>query len=424
MKRTLSDLTFVVLPKLLGGAGIFLVNILLLRYLGPEQFGLYSLCVTGILLSEGVLGTPFDIAVLRLAQASLARDEGRAIAIERQALKQKLPLAVAMLALALAASGWLLPSASSGNRWVLVAISGSAVIAMLLQRSILTHLQIRQRFVRYGITDLMQIVVKFGGIALLLLFFPVRPEYLIAFLALGPALSALFGGLYFARPLFTHPATRVDRESLWEHAKWYFATIGLGATIGRLDILMLGSLAPLEQVGVFAAAQVIAMIPELLGGYASVVLSPRIIPHCRRGDFRRFFIEAQMVLTIVAVGAYVAALLLWDDIATHFLPSRYREASELLMILLPGTLAGMVTAPLALPFVLFVKKRLIFMMDLWLLPFLLILYYFLIDTHGALGAAIVVTTSHLLRSLLVLSVAWRLSRRDNPLQLRSETDIA
>jgi O-antigen/teichoic acid export membrane protein len=131
-----------------------------------------------------------------------------------------------------------------------------------------------------------------------------------------------------------------------------------------------------------------------------------------------------MALTIVAVGAYVAALLLWDDIAARFLPNRYREASELLMILLPGTLAGMVTAPLALPFVLFVKKRLIFTMDLWLLPFLLILYYFLIDTRGALGAAIVVTTGHLLRSLLVLFVAWRLSRRDNPLQLRSERDIA
>jgi hypothetical protein len=67
LKRGFVELFLVALPKVVAGAATLVVNAAMLRYFGPEQFAIYSLCVTGILLTDAIMGASADLGVLRLA---------------------------------------------------------------------------------------------------------------------------------------------------------------------------------------------------------------------------------------------------------------------------------------------------------------------------------------------------------------------
>ena len=63
IKKGIFEFLSVSAPKVIGGAGTVAVNVVLLRYFGPEQFGVYSLCVVGILLVDAILGSALDTGI-------------------------------------------------------------------------------------------------------------------------------------------------------------------------------------------------------------------------------------------------------------------------------------------------------------------------------------------------------------------------
>lgn len=417
MRRALSELVLVAFPKVAGGALSFALNVALLRFLGPEQFGVYSLCVAAILLSEGIVGTPFDLAVLRLSQGYLKTRPRQSIAIEQAAIWLKLvtisALGIGVVAFSGVISEQVFKLPGTGY---LVPVAVLAVVAMLLLRSVLTHVQVRRRFARYGAIDLSHILLKFGGIALLLLLTSPGPGELLGFWIIGPLLAMVGGLLLAARPLVQDFAwRRRDAAEVAAYAKWFLLTTALGATMGKMDIFMLSAYESMYDVGLYSGALVFALIPELLGTYMATVLSPRIVPSCQAGTFRVLFARVQGVLLSGAVVLYLVAWLFWEPVSALLLPDAYRPSGEILLILLPGALAGMATFPLALVFVLFVNKKLLFYMDLASFPILVGCYLLVLPEYGAKGAAWIATGFHLLRTLVVQFIGWRWSRRPDPL---------
>ena len=97
-------------------------------------------------------------------------------------------------------------------------------------------------------------------------------------------------------------------------------------------------------------------MPELLGSYLAVVLTPQIAARAKAGSLKRFYHRAQGALLAAAVPAYAVALSLWDAVAPAVLPPEFLLAARIALILLPGTLAALVTVPLALPVVMFWRK--------------------------------------------------------------------
>src|SRR5579883_2460837 len=89
MKKTLFQFAMVAIPKVLSGAGTIGMNLLLLRYLGPTQFGVLSLCMASILLGDSILGSSFDLGVLKLASSFQTRSADLALGVQRSALYVK-----------------------------------------------------------------------------------------------------------------------------------------------------------------------------------------------------------------------------------------------------------------------------------------------------------------------------------------------
>ncbi|MGH9335037.1 MAG: lipopolysaccharide biosynthesis protein, partial [Vicinamibacteria bacterium] len=234
--------------------------------------------------------------------------------------------------------------------------------------------------------------------------------------SIAPLVATVFGLAIFARRLASRTSERGAGRELFDYVRWFAATIIVGHIISRLDVLTLGWLAPMSEVGLFSGAQVFALVPQLTGTYAAVVIHPRIVPYCIAGTFRRFFVRTQSMLLLAAIATYLLVLFTWDTVAPRLLPDSFLRSGPILLIILPSALLGMATFPVALGYVMFVRKRFLVSLDFALFPVLLLLYYFVVPAHGAIGAAWVSMGAGIARSLAVIGAAWLLIDRAGDLK--------
>ena len=405
MTRGFCEFVAVALPKAINGGLTILFNILLLRHLGPEGFGAYSLCISLILVVDGTLGSAIDLGVLRLAtERRLAAGSARTgyTDIDLAGLYLKLgvgAVGAGLLAVLAEPLGTVLFHGHGQGR--LLQFTGASALGLLLLRSILVHLQASGRFILYGLCDLIHSLLKFGGISLLMLWWTPEPEHILAAFALAPLSIALFGAVLVGRGgrLGAEPRGRPLTE-LAQQIKWFLATYVVTASVSRMDIFLLTHWSNLEQVGLFSAAQAFAAIPELLGTYMAVVLNPKVIPYCREGRFLAFFRRFQL-LCLAAGGLILGIAVLGQELFLGtLLPSSFARSADLFLILLPGCLVSMAVFPLVLPYLMFVRPRFFLLMDILSVPLLLALYAYAIQTQGAIGAAWVTSLARVAKGLI------------------------
>jgi O-antigen/teichoic acid export membrane protein len=415
MLKTISDFTLVAGPKVATGALTLGFNVWLLHIWSPEQYGLFAICTTAIMLTDAILGSSIDMATLRLSPNRREIDAPAAQETERAALQMKVLAVVASLPVV-----WLAARPLSQILFhqpgleVLIASTMGGAVALLLLRSVLVHAQLRQRFHEYSLLEVIHSVFKFGGAGLLLLLSPKAAiESVLVFFAIGPLTAFGVGMAMFRGHLLCSLRLRRERMAeLFRHAKWYALSGGIGNLVGRMDLFILSASASLGSAGIFAAGQSFASVPWLVASYLSVVLSPRILPHMEAGTCREFYLRVQIVLTAAAVLAIVLAITVMSS-ALELLPAAFRESADIFLILLAGNLVSFATFPVALPLVMLIRPRFVVLMDCIALPVLLALYSLAVS-QGAIGVAWVTTTSLIVRGGLVQAFAWRLTGRACP----------
>lgn len=408
-RRLLSDTVMTVVPKLAGGGLTLLLGLLLVGHLPVADYGHYALAITVIFLTDAIGGTPFDLAVMRLGQSGRGGGDGSVPAV---AAVEETALAMKLLAAAVAGGGALLGAVifgSDGKGVALVALTAVAATGLLVLRSTLLRAQMQQRFGAYGGAELAHVTLKLGPAFGLAITQSGGVAGILACLALGPFLAlGLIGAL--SRGLIVIP--RLDRAAalgLVRLVRWYGPTLALGATLARLDILVLSALAAPEVVGVYGAASVIASVPDMLGMYMGIVLTPTVLALARQGRLRPWFLRMQLALSVLAATILTAAALaLWAG-AAHALPSGYQAVVPVLGLLLPGSVLAMTTSALSLSLVMIAREGWMLRLDAVVAPLALTGYVVAVPLIGAPGAAMVALAVTLLRSLAVLRAAWRLS---------------
>lgn len=418
MKGALFQAACVAIPKGLGGLLTILLNSLLLVQMTPTEFGMYAICVTLVTLADAVVGSAIDMSAVKLASAYRLHDMRHAVAIEQWAVAVKLGLTLTVLAVLLP----LAPTVSEAlfhrtdpSLLILVLVVSAGVLQM---RSITTHLQLRGRFVQYAGLELLAQAMRVLGIGTVLIWFEPSAVTLNWAALIGTSL-ALLGGLKIAKLRWQPPDLKwVDGREFLYSLRWIFATFAFSSLVVRIDLLLLTNWSTMDQVGLFAAAQVFAMIPELLGMWLAVVFSPRVAPARENGTLRRMMNRVQLGLgglaAVIAVSGWLA--LQWSS---HWLPGGYADSAAILVPLVLGALAGMLALPVTMPFIMFTKPSFIFAYDLVTLPFLLLAYHWAIAHSGAMGAAWVSAASRVLKAGTLLTLSWWWTRPDHDLLPRA-----
>lgn len=409
-------------PKIIWGVAMVVLNILVMPLLGKEGFGAYAIAQTLVLfLSEGLLGAAVDLGVLRYASLHWPSDNERASGVERAALHWKLCFAactgICTLVLAGQISEWLF---HSRHQQQLVWSIWAAANGMLLHGSALVYLQSRCRFVQFGLFDLAQVLVKVIGIVATILYWrygghsgsELSPAYVLSWFAVGPWFA--FFAFYFSpigRPLRKAAVDARSQHELLHVAGWNLATFSLTALGSRIDIFFLTSLGTLSEVSRFAAAQTLALIPQLLGTYIGVVMSPQIMPRYTAGTFRPLLARSQV--TLGAVGGLMLALGWWgtNAVIAGIMPDTFADAAPVVRVLLPSAVASFTTFPLIVAFLMFVRPRFIISMEIVLLPLVAAAHAWAIPRWGAVGAAFVTSIFIIGKSIAAWLIAFRWADR-------------
>ncbi len=394
------------MPKATGAALQLILSLALLRYLGPDQFGVLAVCLSVIILSDAVLGAAFDTAVLR--QAPLYCDEGptRSLQVQQAGLLLK-PLCglVAAVPLVLFSSRLSTLLFQRRGSKTLLYLSALSVLGLLVLRSVQTHFQVNRKFSRYGTSDLLHNSVRYGGTALLLAIHAATPVRVVALYAAAPVIIALTLLAVMARPLLLAPvSTRAIGEVLGL-IKSYLPTAAVGSITTRMDLLFVTSLASVAQAGIFAAAQTMILAPQMIGMYLAVVFAPRIMPLWKAGQLRPVYRRFQRFAILGCCAAYIVALATMSRFVAWLMPASFRSATSVALVLLPSSLTAFMNFPWTVSFLLFLKPRFLLKFDLIALPILAVGYAAMVPAYGAAGAAAVTTAYALIKTTALQKAA-------------------
>ncbi len=413
IRKGLAEVMWVAAPKVSAGLALLTLNLVLLRSWGPEQFGLISVCLTAIVLLDTIFGSAIDMSLFRLAPLARERHPQEARQLEQAGLLLKPAAALIFLPLL-----WLLAPRLSGllfqrtDQGGLIVLSYLALVGILLVRSSQVHFQIERTFRRYGLTDLAHSALRFGVSGLLIWTGVATPVSVLGAMAAGSFLVAALTLATFARPVLIAKFSLPAVGQLLATVKWYLATVVVGSVIGRMDVFWVSALAGVEEAGVYGAAQLFALLPQLVGIYLAAVFSPRVLPMWQKGELQPIYSAFQRGLTAAAFGIFLCAAIALSTIGAWLLPPAYREAAPVILLLLPAGLAAFVAFPWAIPFLLFARPKLLLTVDCLALPLLALAYYLTIPRFGIRGAAIVTSGFGLARTAFFLVLANRILKSD------------
>lgn len=411
--RDLREVVCVAVPKILGGMGQFVLSLVLVRFLGPEHFGMVSVCLTGVLLLDAVVGSAIDMAIFRLAPLHNLSTPLYARQIEKAGLLIK-PLGSLALLLPLAIFA---PSLSqllfqNRDRGLLLLLSFMALVGMLLFRSTQVHFQIERRFLAYGVTDLLHNAARLGSIGLLLAWGLATPERLMGSYALAAALVTAAGLFWLARPVLAAPFSASATGELLGLLRLYLPTVVVGSISSRMDVFFVSSMASVAQAGIYGAAQMFALVPHLLGTYMSAVFSPRVLPMWRNGQLPASYFRYQTGLIAAAAVLFLLAWMGVGRLGHLLLPEAYQRSVDVILLLLPAGLAALINFPWTIPFLLYVRPKALLMVDCLALPAMAAAFVLVIPAHGAAGAAAATSAFAIGRLAFYQTMVWRILRRD------------
>ncbi len=411
-KGLAQEFAYVALPKVCGGVGTILINLLLVHQLETASFGIYSLCIASILLFDAILGTAIDTGVLKLAPKLSTSDPEAALGLERSAIIIKLTTAGLVSVLLLLLSGPISQAIfQQPDLHGILALSCLSGCGLLLLRSVQLHLQLKKRFKQYGLLDFANHLLRFSSVGVIVAFSEPSPAKILAVWATVPFVVSIIGLTWCGRKLLKQYALNWHfLLELLRFVKWSLLTFSLTSLASRADQFLIGLLAGVEEVGIFAAGYLFTVIPELLGMYLAVLFGPRITPAIESNTISSLLSQTQKLLGALALIALLGGWLAIATVGRWILPDEYSSSLIVVAILLPGALAAMVNFPLVNNYVMFVSPKALVRIEMMTLPFALVLYFVAIPSYGAIGAAAVSSSFRTAKAIYTLRLSQRLAK--------------
>jgi O-antigen/teichoic acid export membrane protein len=327
----------------------FAGNILIVRELGPAHFGVYALYAAFIKIVSGCLGDALDLAVLRRVPLYVHTDRPRALRVFWAALWLRLAAGGGTLAIAVLLHGWIAEMIFGGERDVgLLLLAAAGVLGELLVRAVSSYLQSAELFSRFLALDGM---LQGGRISILVTLIALNAldlqSAVLVYVGSSYVVALAGGSLMLPRDVLrVIPVNRDDIAEISAYSKWVLLAMAISAVYERLDVFLLGYFKGPEQVGVYAAAFTLAIIPEFVGGAVATVLQPRIVPLYKSGAFPGFAQRYFRWAVPAALAAATAAVLLSGPFIPLLLSARYVASIPLFQILVVGTLFSALANPL------------------------------------------------------------------------------
>lgn len=400
---TLSRQTALVFSGKMVGAGLsFVISLLVARWLGPEDFGLFSLFIVILILGNDVLGEGLNPGVVRYYTMYCGSHPTTASAVLSNALLLRVALGIPVIlvgaALAVGANELF---HDSRYAWpVILGLIGSCGAALVSFS--LSAWQARQEFSTYSLMAPLVNVLRLVSLAGLALVGPVALEPIIGLHVASYYLCTVLG-LWILRP---HLIFRLDKELLKEllrFGKWPAMASLCFVLQNNLAVPVLTYTVGATEAGLFAAGLSLLLVVDLLTASLITTLLPKVgflTDHAQWRSYIRRFLPLFLWMALVLLPFVFVArpIVLW-----LFGPS-YEGTVPVVQLLFLGTIGTLMTHPLY-PVLYTMNRPYLFSLTqgVALLGWILAGWW-LIPLYGALGAAETTLWSRLLQSIVLVVV--------------------
>lgn len=352
--QSVLDLLFVLLGKAATLGAVFIGGVVAARFGGISVYGSFVAGIALALLLDGVLGTAFDLEVVRSATKDGVSDSEK-VETQRSAFHLK------WISIAVLTSGFIvldgLYQFETGSLPVLPALV--AALGVLLARSVAVALQIDERFGLYSKVDGAQSILRLAGFALVALLGVVTAGTLLYAYAIVGLLIVFWGCLKQGLgPVVLRFPRNASATRFFGSMSGMFFIIACGAATGRGDVLALSFFTDERTLAPYGVASQLTQLLSQLALYASVVTQPRIQGEWSRGRLGRLAAAnaaAFLALSLVCWMAWYLGLVEWG-IELVF-GAEFLGALPLLEILALGGLLDVLIVPVFMTLAILVDRR-------------------------------------------------------------------
>ncbi len=361
------------------------------RFLGPSDYGLFtvSMAVLTLVADIGNLGT--DTGIVNFVSRYLKNDPVKAQRFLKLALKIKSVVGIFVSIIGIVVAPLIAeqifhkPELNS-----LLQIAFIGVLSQLLFTFGTAALQSHQKFIGWGIANIGQNTIR-----LMILFFvftigAVTTHNILLLYALIPFAGFLLSMILMPKSFLTVENENSVAKEFFKYNLWVAAFGGIAALSSRLDTFISARLLDSTQLGLYGAAnQLVQIVPQFVGAIGTVI-APKMAQQNSKEKFVDYLKKTQvMVLGLAALGVLSIPVVLW--IIPFLFGVSYIPSGLLFVILLIAMLIFLISVPIHMAvFYYYSYPKLFFWISIGHLVIIALVGWNLISVYGAMGAAVTV----------------------------------
>lgn len=371
-----------------GGLGA-LFYILLARFLGPSDFGIFAVSITTLTLIADIVDFGTNTGLVRFVSVYFLNNKEQALKFLKLSLEVKLVIWFFVFGL-----GFLLAPFISNNIFgkpellIPLRLIMSGVGGALLFSFATSALQALQRFFAWAFINVITNALRLFAILVLIFYQNLNLlSGLLSYIALP------FFGFSFALMLLpTKAIVNVRGEfgvakTLFSYNIWVAAFTMIAALSSRLDTFLNARLLSAYEVGIYGAANQLAQVVPQLVGALGVVAAPKFASFQNVKQMVAYFKKFQLMVLALAVLGTIAI-----PISFYIIPFIYGQeytATVLpFIILLLAMLVFLISVPLHNSIIFYFGKPQVFVwVSVGHLLIIGFLGFILISKFGVIGAA-------------------------------------
>lgn len=383
------------------------LNILIARWFGPEQFGVYQFFLSVVIFFQALFGESFDVSVVKFFAEDHARGEGQEYNVVGNAIMVRLFLAVPITLIGLLAAADISELFFSSANYALVIRLGLIAAFLVAFNSLfLSLLQARMKFVMRSLLFPLANFIRTITIPLLIISGLLNIESLM-WQYVAATLASGMVGFWFVRKDIARARINLPRlREFVNFSKWSAGSYFVFIISTSLAVPVLAYYHNTELSGYYGAAVSIVLVVEMLIGAVMVVQLPKLSSAPEPDKLRQYVLRSLRILAVIVL-LLLPVLLVARPLVVFIYGAEFAAIDGVFQLLLLGVLVSLLSHPLSQVFYALNLPHLTFFTALaatviWGLCVLL-----LVPGQGLIGAGIAMLVSRVSTALIIAYLIWR-----------------
>jgi len=378
----------------------FFITLILVRNLGPENYGMYSFILINIL----IFSTLFDFGMENTAIRFSNSDKSKQNPIFGLYFLVK---SIILLLCVFILIFW--------GKNLLITLQKPELIKYLpflifgfLGESLFfvndTYLQSIQRFNLRAIINITRYIVLFSFVIILMLNKLLLLKY-VMFVFVIPILFTLFfipRYWIFLKSFFSNRLSKSFLVEIFNYEKWMFVLASINGLLGRIDIYMLSLWVGYVQIGIYSAAFNLLSIVSFLPYVFGKVMLPKMAETSKENLFGLTIRMTKPIIFISLISLIIIPI--FPYIVPILFGHKYDDSIVIVQILTIATLISFVLLPFEQSMYPLGKPKYTAFLKLIQLLLSILLNFIFIPRYGMIWAAINLIVARLVYGILLINV--------------------